>query len=61
VPDYDQFWESEREPGQIPVKEDVLIDNMVLKIFLKYDTDVSGYLEKEEAFVLVNDVLKLRG
>jgi hypothetical protein len=61
VPDYDQFWQSEREPGQIPVKEDVLIDNMVLKIFLKYDTDVSGYLEKEEAFVLVNDVLKLRG
>jgi hypothetical protein len=61
VPDYDQFWQSEREPGQIPVKEDVLIDNMVLKIFLKYDTDLSGYLEKEEAFVLVNDVLKLRG
>ena len=45
----------------IPNKEDELINEMVQEIFMQYDTNDSGYLEKREAFRLVNDVLAVRG
>jgi hypothetical protein len=46
-----------------PIHMDILdiendrISDMVQNIFLKYDTDGSGYLEKRETLKVVNDVL----
>jgi Ca2+-binding EF-hand superfamily protein len=40
---------------------DEMVAEMVDKIFLKYDVDRSGYLEKRECLRLVDDVLSQKG
>lgn len=42
-------------------QEDDIIHDLVQDIFLKYDTNRSGYLEKREALRLVDDVLASKG
>lgn len=38
-----------------------LIQDLVQDIFIKYDTNRSGYLEKRETLRLVDDVLAMKG
>ena len=45
----------------IEPSDDEKIGQLVLNIFDKYDTNRSGYLEKREAFRLINDVLASKG
>ena len=40
---------------------DIMIDDIVKKLFLKFDTDRSGFLEKRETLKLLDEILAQRG
>ena len=43
------------------ISQDDMINDMVLKIFQKYDTDMSGALNRRETLKVVNDIYASEG
>jgi len=60
-PEMAKFVSNFLQPVVSKINDENLINDMVQKIFMKYDVNRSGYLEKRETLRLVDDLLAAKG